>query len=174
MGTCVGTTASVGIKVAGTVKNLFTRPFDDFAIVSVEGAQAANKVNMLRGENVNTAVGQDELVGRLLSLKSELVDVTSRFVEARRQFADMQSELARHLSALQAERGSLFFDLEQLTREVNESKSTEAVLRARIAALESELDAARSELQNTRTPERYTKPKLLSQVGIVEAQPKIL
>ncbi|GAG24448.1 unnamed protein product, partial [marine sediment metagenome] len=76
---------------------------------------------------------------------------------------------ASQLSELQTEKDSLIFDLEQATKEVNESKSTEATLRARVAALELELDAAKGKSEKPTNPLIHAKP-LLSEVDTAEVE----
>jgi len=90
--------------------------------------------------------------------------------EAQNQVGQMQSEFASQLSELQAEKDSLIFDLEQSTKEVNDLKSIEVTLRARIAALESELEAAKGKPSS---PLIHAKP-LLSQVDISRIEPEVL
>ena len=171
---CAGAGVGTATKVTTAVKNLLTRPVDDFALVTNEQDEATAQTAALEPEIENTAPREDELVSKVTALKSDLAEVRSRLAESQNQVEDMQSQFASQLSELQAQKDSLIFDLEQTTKEINYLKSTETTLRARVTAMESELDVTKAELEKARRPERFAKPQLLSEVGIVQTEPEVL
>ena len=171
---CAGAGVGTATKVTSAVKNLLTRPVDDFALVTNEQDEATAQTAALEPEIENTAPREDELVSKVTALKSDLAEVRSRLAESQNQVEDMQSQFASQLSELQAQKDSLIFDLEQTTKEINYIKSTETTLRARITAMESELEVTKAELEIARRPEMFAKPQLLSEVGIVRTEPEVL
>jgi len=173
-GAGLGTVVAAGGKATDTVKNLLTRDVDDFALVTDEQDEATPQTPTLKPEFEITAPGEDELVSKVTTLESELAEVRSRLDEAQKQVEDMQSQFASQLSELQSQKDSLIFDLEQTTKEVNHLKSTETTLRARVTAMESELDVTKAELEKARRPERFAKPQLLSEVGVAQTEPEVL
>jgi len=173
-GAGIGTVVAAGGKVTGTVKDLLTRPVDDFALVTGEQDEATPQIPALEPEIENTAPRKDELVSKVTALESDLAEVRSQSAEAQNQVEDMQSQFASQLSELQAEKDSLVFDLEQTTKEINHLKSTEVTLRARVTAMESELDTTKAELEKARRPERFAKPQLLSEIGVTQTEPEVL
>jgi len=156
-------------KVTTGVKNLLTRPVDDLALITDEQDEATPQTSALEPEIENSVPREDELVSKVAALESDLTEVRSQLAEAQNQIEDMQSQFASQLSELQTEKDSLIFDLEQATKEVNESKSTEATLRARVAALELELDAAKGKSEKPHSPLIHAKP-LLSEVDTAQIE----
>jgi outer membrane murein-binding lipoprotein Lpp len=173
-GAGLGRVAAAGGKVTGAVKSLFTRPFDEFALVTDEQDEATPQTPLLKLEIENTAPRGDELVSIVTALESDVAEVRSQLAEAQNRIEDMQSQFASQLSELQSQKDSLIFDLEQTTKEVNHLRSTEAMLRARMTAMESELDTTKTELEKARRPERFAKPQLLSEVSIAQTEPEVL
>ena len=173
-GAGLGTVAAAGGKVTGAVKSLFTRPFDDFALVTDEQDEAEPQTPLLKPEIENTAPGEDELVSMVTALESDVAEVRSQLATSQNQVEDMQSQFALQLSELQAQKDSLIFDMEKTTKEINHLRSTEATLRARITAMESELDTTKAELEKARRSERFTKPQLLSEIGVAQTEPEVL
>ena len=173
---CAGAGIGTVAKVGGTVKNLLTRPVDDFVpdINEDEQAEVTPQTPVLEAEAENTVPKADELADKVTTLETELVETRNLLAEAKSHAEKMQSEFASQLNTLQTERESLIFDLEQATKEVNESKSIEATLRARVTAMESELDTTKAELEKARRPERFAKPQLLSEVSIAQTEPEVL
>jgi len=173
-GAGVGTVVAAGGKVTGTVKNLLTRPVDDFAVFTGEQDETTPQTPALEPEIENSAPREDELVSKVTALVSDLAEVRSQLAEAQNQVEYMQSQFASQLNELKLQKDSLIFDLEQTTKEVNHLKSTETTLRARITAMESELDVTKAELEKARRTERFARPQLLSEAGIVQTDPGVL
>ena len=138
-GTCVGAVVAGVSKVAGFatwLKNMLTRPVDKPAFIS------------------------DELTDKVAALKSELA-------EARKQLAEMQtlaekekSQLASQLSEVQLQNAFLASELERATKKADDPEITIETLKARIVALEKELEVAKRHLKNAHNPVR----QLLSEV----------
>lgn len=174
-GTGLGTVVSAGGKITGAIKSLFTRPFDTFAFVTYEQDEAMPQPSpLIKPKIENMAPIEDEPVGMVTALESDLAEVRSRLAEAQNQIEDMQFQFASQLRQLQAAKDSLIFDLEQKTKEINHLKDTEATLRARLTAMESELDTTKIELEKARRPERFAKPQLLTEIGIAQTEPEVL
>jgi len=170
-GAGIGTIVAAGGKVTGTVKNLLTRPVDDFAVDldESEQAEAASQRPTIEDEIEGTAAKADELVDNVTSLEAELVETRNLLAEAKSDAEKTQSDFASQLATLQTEKESLIFDLEQSTKEVNHLKSTEAALRARVAALESEIDIIKSNAEKPHSPLIHAKP-LLSEVDVAQIE----
>jgi len=168
---CTGAGLGKVAKVGGTVKTLLTRPVDDFEVALDENEQdeATSQRPALEQESEKTIPKADKLVGKITSLEAELDETRNLLAEAKSNAEKMQSEFASQLNTLQAEKESLIFDLEQATKEINESKSTEATLRARVAALELELDAAKGKSEKPTDPLIHAKP-LLSDTSVTQIE----
>jgi hypothetical protein len=173
-GAGLGMVAAAGGKVTGAVKSLFTRPFDHFLLVTDEQDEATPQTPLLKPEIEDTASREDELVTMVTALESDLAEVRSQVAEAQNQIEGMQSQFASRLRELQAEKDSLIFDLEQKTKEINHLKGTEATLRARVTAMESELDTTEAGLEKARRPESLAKPQLLSEISVAQTEPEVL
>jgi len=169
---CAGAGLGTVAKVGGTVKNLLTRPVDDFVpdINEDEQAEVTPQTPVLEAEAENTVPKADELADKVTTMETELVETRNLLAEAKSHAEKMQSEFASQLNTLQTERESLIFDLEQATKEVNESKSIEATLRARVDALESELDGVKSKAEKPHSPLIHAKPQFLPQVPIAQVE----
>ena len=150
-GAGIGTVVAAGGKVTGTVKNLLIRPVDEFALVTDEQDEATPPTPAIEPE-------EDELVSKITALESDLAEIRGQLAETQKQVDHMQSQFDSQLSKLQAKKDSLVFDLEQKTKEIKGLISIEATLRARITALESELDTAKAELEKAHRPDIFVKP----------------
>jgi hypothetical protein len=175
-GFCVGTAAYAGRKLSGTVKNLLTNDVDDYvpATDKDEQAEAASQGPAPGLQTESIAPAGDEPADKITAMESDLAEVRSRFDEAQNQFEEMQSQFTSQLTELQSRNDSLLFDLEQANKEIGHLKSTEATLRARVTALETELDAAKAELEEVRRPKSITKPQLLSKADVARTKPEAL
>jgi hypothetical protein len=111
----------------------------------------------------------DESADMVTSLEAYLAKARNLLVEMQEKAETTKSELSAQISDLQTQRNSLFYELEQTTKEVNDSKSIEATLNARIAALESELDEAKVKSDKTSYPVVNAKPQVLLEVEIDQA-----
>lgn len=143
-GAAIGTLA----KVTTGMKNLLTRPIDEE--LNIDSDEQSNSVCEPKPET------QDQ----------DTVEVSADLARIQSQSAQMESEFATQINTLQTEKDSLIFDLEQATKEVNDSKSIEATLRARVIALESELEATKGRSEKSTSHLIHAKP-LLSEVNAV-------
>ena len=168
---CAGAGLGTVAKAGGTLKSLLTRPVDDLEpdVDEDEQIQVASQRPALEPEIENIGSKEPELAGKAASLEAELVETRNLLAEAKSHADKWQSEFASQINTLQTEKDSLIFDLEQAAKEVNESKSIEATLRARVTALESELDATKGKSEKPRSPLIHAKP-LLSEVDAAQIE----
>ncbi|MFC1676672.1 HEAT repeat domain-containing protein [Planctomycetota bacterium] len=162
---CAGAGIGTVAKVTAGVKNLLTRPIDEE--LDIDSDEQSKSVCEPKPETQGQDTGDNEPAGTVARLEAELARTQS-------QSAQMESEFASQINTLQTEKDSLIFDLEQAAKEVNDSKNIEATLRARVIALESELDAAKGKSGKPYSPLIHAKP-LLSEVdaALIEQNPDI-
>ncbi|NQT01671.1 MAG: HEAT repeat domain-containing protein [Planctomycetes bacterium] len=173
-GPSIGTTAAVGKKTTGTVagglagaKHLLARPVDEELDIDLdEQSEPAFEPEL---ETQSRCSEDDESADIVTRLEANLTKTRGLLAEMQEQAEKTKSELSAQITDLQTQRDSLIFDLEQTTKEVNDSKSIEATLRARVTALESELDAAKGKSEKPRNPVIHAKPQLLSEAEIDQA-----
>ena len=95
---------------------------------------------------------------RVAALESELAEARRQLEEAKSQAQQAQERLTLQLENLQKERDSLLCELEHARNEVNETKARQDAAGTHVARLESELVAAKSELDQARKFEKDVKP----------------
>ncbi len=163
---CAGAGLGTVAKVTTGVKNLLTRPIDDIEhdVDEDEQVEATTQNPALKPEIENTGSKEPELTGKAASLEAELNEARNLLADMKSNAEKMQSYFELQLATLQAEKDSLLFDMEQTAKEVNDLKSTEAALRARIAALESEPEIVKPKTEKPVSPLIQARP-LLSEVG---------
>ncbi|MBW7990263.1 MAG: hypothetical protein FVQ84_09645 [Planctomycetes bacterium] len=169
---CAGTLADVGKKTTGTVagglagaKHLPARPVDEEP--DIDSDEQNESVCEPELETQRQCSEDDESTDIVTSLEANFAKARNLFVKMQEHTEKIKSELSAQISDLQTRKDSLIYELEQTTKEVNDSKSREATLRARVAVLESELEAAKGKSEQTSNPVVHANPKLLtdSEVG---------
>lgn len=106
-------------------------------------------------------------------LKSDLAAVRAELAETQGNVEETQSQLSSQLETLEAERESLISDLDRARREARETETREAAETARMNVLESDLAAARRELDEIHSAERDARSPLSSDVNAVPAEEKV-
>jgi len=122
----------------------------------------------------------EEATARVSAAKVHVAALESDLAEARRQLEktksqaeQAQAQFALQLENLQTERDSLLSELAQARNEVNETKARQDAARAHVAALESELAAAKCNLEEARKFEKDIKSGLSSDIEFVQPCAKI-
>jgi hypothetical protein len=140
-----GTTADVDKKTEGNVaggltgkENLPARPVDEELEINLD--EKNESVSEPELENQSRSSANNESADMIKSLEANLAKARNLLTEMQEHAEKTKSELSAKITDLQTQRDSLVYELEQTTKEVNDSKSMEAELRSRLAELESELD----------------------------------
>ncbi len=150
-----GTTADIDNKATDELaneKHLPTQPVnEEIDIDSDEQLETQSQLSEV-----------DEAAGLVAGLEAYLAKARKLLVEMQGKVETTKSELSAQVSELQTQKDSLLYELEQTTKEVNNSKSIEAKLNARIAALQSELNEVKGKSEKLNNPELQDKPELSS------------
>lgn len=169
-----GTTADIGKKTTGNVagdqenaKHLLARPVTEE--LDIDSDEQNESVSESELETQSRLSEEDESAGIIISLEANLIKARNLLVKMQEHTEKTKSELLAQISDLQTQRDSLIYELEQTTKEVNDSKNIEATLNARVAALESELDEAKGKSEKNSNPVVHTKPQLLSKAEVDQA-----
>ncbi len=162
-----GTTAGVGKKTTDNLsdeKHLPAQPVNEEN--DIDSDEQNESVSESELETQSQLSEEDESAGIVTSLEAYLTKARNLLVEMQEKAETTKSELSAQISDLQTQRDSLIYKLEQTTKEVNDSKSIEATLNARIAELESELDETKGKSEKLSNPVIHTKHKLLSEAEV--------
>ncbi|HIJ52775.1 MAG TPA: hypothetical protein HPP66_06430 [Planctomycetes bacterium] len=139
-GNLVGTAAALGKRIAG---------------VAAGGVSAGKGMPGLAGEDTKGVPEKKSNSTKAVGSKSDLASVRRQLVKKEKE----KSQLESQLETLQKKNNSLISELEQAVSEAKEITAGEGVVRARAAALESELNAARQQLEQTNNKADNTKGK---------------
>jgi len=96
------------------------------------------------------ASSQDDIKVQTAAFESELAAVREGLAETKSRAKDIQGQLASQLEKLQLEKDSLISELQTARKEADEMKAREDVMRTKVAGLESDITALRSELARAR------------------------
>ena len=138
-----------------------TRPVNEK--LDISSGEINESVSAPKPETQNRHSEEDESEGIVTHLEAYLTMIRKLFIEMKEKAEAKTSELSVKISSLQIQRDSLLYELEQTTKEINDSKSIQAILRERIAALESKFDEAKSKLEKSHNSTIDVKPQLLSE-----------
>jgi hypothetical protein len=164
-------TADVGKKTNGNVagdqgnaEQLMGRPVDEEH--DIDSNEQNESVSESELESQGRLSEEDESAGIVTSLEAYLARARNLLVEIQEKAEKTKSGLSAQISDLQTQKDSLIYKLEQTTKEVNDSKTIQATLNARIAALESELYEAKGKSEKLSNPVVQEKPELLSSAEV--------
>lgn len=139
-GNLVGTAAALGKRIAG---------------VAAGGVSAGKGMLGLADEDTKPVPEKKSSSTKAVASKSDLASVRRQLVKKEK----VKSQLESQLETLQKKNNSLIYELERAVSEVKEITASEGVVRARAAALESELNAAQQQLEQTNSKADNTKGK---------------
>ena len=131
-GTLAGKVASIGGKIANLASDRVSSGKEMLGLADKKVKDVSEK----KPDNSNAS-----------TLKSDLAAARRKLTKAEKT----QSKLESQLKELKTENQSLVSELDQIRSELSEVRSFEGVVRARAAALESELDDTRRELEEARS-----------------------
>ncbi|MHC4740124.1 MAG: HEAT repeat domain-containing protein, partial [Planctomycetota bacterium] len=171
-GVFVGTTAAIGKKITGTgisgltaAKNLLTRTVGRPALVTVNDFGVASEAFTPEPIHSEMTARADMQGSAVTALESDLASARRELEKTLSEAEAIQSQLASQLKVLQAEKESLICELDGMRNEANEAKDRESAVRARVAALESDLATAQRELEQICRPRERKNSKVSSDVG---------
>jgi chromosome segregation ATPase len=129
-GSFVGKAAALGKRITG---------------VAVGGISGRKEILDLHDEDTEPEVETDSGGTETVAMESELVALRRQLAKSEK----IQSKLESQVDSLRQKNNFLSSELEQAVRDVKEIAASEGAVRARAAALESELEAASRQLEQT-------------------------
>jgi len=138
-------TTRLGVKTAGALKDLLTRPVEGPVMATDKQVCPTSEASTLKAVTKEATAQRGKAKVRVAALESDLAATRRALAEARSEAEKAQSHLELQLNELQAEKESLLSELKAAQNGIKDTSAQEGVVRARVVALESDLAAIRHE-----------------------------